>query len=52
MERWWYDTDRGTELWSVGGMILSGNRSVERWWNDTERGTEAWSVGGMILTGE
>jgi hypothetical protein len=23
MERWWNDTDRGSE-WSVGGMILTG----------------------------
>jgi hypothetical protein len=37
--RWWNDTDGGTEVWSVGGMILTGE-------------IEFWSVGGMILTGE
>ena len=26
MERWWNDTDRGTEVWSVGGMILTGEQ--------------------------
>ena len=39
MERWRNYTDRGTEVWSIGGMILTGE-------------TELWSVGGMILTGE
>jgi hypothetical protein len=24
VERWWNDTDRRTEVWSVGGMELTG----------------------------
>jgi hypothetical protein len=26
VEHWWNDTDRGTEVWSVGGMILTGEQ--------------------------
>ena len=24
MEQWWYDSDRETEVWSNGGMIVTG----------------------------
>ena len=24
-------------MWSIGGMILTGE-SIEHWWNDTDRG--------------
>ena len=37
VDHWWNDTDTGTEVWTIGGMVLTGNRSVERWWNDTDR---------------
>jgi hypothetical protein len=26
VERWWNDTDSETEVWSVGGMILTGRQ--------------------------
>ena len=24
MEQWWYDSERETEVWSNGGMIVTG----------------------------
>ena len=38
MERWRNYTDSGTEVWSIGGMILTGE-------------IELWSVGGMTDRG-
>jgi hypothetical protein len=30
VEGWWNDTDRETEVWSVGGMILTGRKMTGR----------------------
>ena len=27
-------------MWSIGGMVLTGEMSVEHWWYGTDRGDE------------
>jgi hypothetical protein len=40
VERWWNVTDGGTEVWSVGGMLLTGEQKCGGL-NGSDRKTEA-----------